>query len=281
MGKGKAKKGRGAPTMAELADRHVLYQKSVQDPAAEIEFLDEKFSRLRGRRPMRLREDFCGTALLATAWARSHPRRTAVAVDLDRETLEWGRRHNVEAGGPELARRVELIEADVLEVETAPVDVLCAFNFSYYIFQERERLLAYLRRARGALAPGGILVMDCYGGTESGTTGEEEREVDGFAYVWEQAEFNPISHRGTCYIHFRFPDGSELPRAFSYHWRMWSLPELRELLDEAGFAAVHVYWEEFEEGEPGDEYLVGTGRYREVVEVENQESWIAYLIAEA
>jgi len=32
-----------------------------------------------------------------------------------------------------------------------------------------------------------------------------------------------------------------LDRAFSYYWRMWTLPELQELLQEAGFVKVTVY----------------------------------------
>ncbi|MEJ2380885.1 MAG: class I SAM-dependent methyltransferase, partial [Gammaproteobacteria bacterium] len=112
---------------------------------------------------------------------------------------------------------------------------------------------------------------------------EEEREIDGdiASYVWEQEKFNPVTNETVCHIHFAFADGSRLDRAFTYEWRLWSLPELGELLGEAGFSRVHVFWEEFEDTDEDDEYLQGTGRYTEVTEVENQESWIAYIFAEA
>ena len=72
---------------------------------------------------------------------------------------------------------------------------------------------------------------------------EEERECDGFTYIWEQASFNPIDGMMDCHIHFTFPDGSRMDRAFSYRWRLWTLPELREMLAEAGFRDIVVYWE--------------------------------------
>ncbi len=269
-------------SMGQQADRHMLYQQSVQDPGTEIELLTEKFVQLRARTPLSFREDFCGTAYLAVAWCKSDPHRTAFGVDWDRETLEWGRVHNLEPAGDDVARRVTLIQGDVLDTETPPVDLVCAFNFSYNGFKRREDLLAYFRAAHRALKSDGILAMDVYGGTEAIDVLEEEREIEGsdISYVWDQAKFDPITHHTVCHIHFDFPDGSRLERAFSYEWRLWSLPELRELLAEAGFSRTRVYWEEFEDTDD-DEYLEGTGRYVESTEVENQESWIAYLFAEA
>ena len=49
-------------TMAARADRHQLYERSVQNVEAEIDFVDETYRSLRGRRARLLREDFCGTA---------------------------------------------------------------------------------------------------------------------------------------------------------------------------------------------------------------------------
>lgn len=270
---------RKAISLAEQADRHELYQRSVQDAEAEVAQLDDLFRRLRGRSPLSLREDFCGTALLATQWCRSDPRRTAIGVDLCGETLAWGRRHNLGPAGEEIASRVQLIEGDVLDVRAGPVDLVCGFNFSYNALLDRTSLRRWFENAASSLVDDGLLVLDCYGGTEAFDTVEEERDIDGeFTFVWEQASFNPIDHRAQCHIHFRFPDGSALEPAFSYQWRIWTLPEIRDLLTESGFSAIHVFWEQFEEGDD-DEYLVSTGRYEEVVEAENQESWICYIAA--
>jgi hypothetical protein len=61
---------------------------------------------------------------------------------------------------------------------------------------------------------------------------------------------------------------------------LWSLPELSELLTEAGFSKVRIFWEEFVEDEDDDEELEGTGEYFEQTDVENQESWVNYIVAE-
>jgi hypothetical protein len=44
-----------------------------------------------------LKEDFCGTALLASEWVEWRRDNTALGVDLDAATLAWGREHNLRA----------------------------------------------------------------------------------------------------------------------------------------------------------------------------------------
>lgn len=282
MGKKKHLASHQGPSMADTADRHALYQKSVQDPEMEVALLAEKFQHLRGREPVSLREDFCGTAYLCVEWCRSHPGRTAVGVDLSEEALDWGRAHNLAPAGEAVANRITLLQGDVMDTPSDSVDVVCAFNFSYSGFKSRDQLRRYFQAARAHLGPEGILVLDVYGGPEAIDVLSEDREVDDedFTYVWEQERFNPIDHHTVCHIHFQFPDGSRLERAFTYDWRLWTLPELREVLAEAGFSASHVFWEEFEDADDDDEYMDSTGRYYETEEVENQESWICYLVAE-
>ncbi|RMG99768.1 MAG: class I SAM-dependent methyltransferase [Deltaproteobacteria bacterium] len=276
--RGRAKGGsrstgrRRKPKMAETADRHALYQQAVQSPEADVEFFTQAFRELRGRMPKSLREDFCGTAYLATTWAASKRGRTAIGVDLDAPTLEWGRAHNVEPAGRSVARRVELLCADVLDVETPAVDVICAMNFSFCVFHDRATLRRYFENARRALVDDGILVLEIYGGTEAIEAREESRPCDGFTYVWDQDRFDPIHNRTLCYIHFRFPDRSKMERAFVYDWRLWSIPELREVLEEAGFTSSVVYWEEVDDD--GD----GTGEFRRTESEEQQESFLAYVI---
>jgi len=52
------KKAASGPTMAEQADRHELYQASVQNSEFEIDFMDETFEELTGRKAVSMREDF-------------------------------------------------------------------------------------------------------------------------------------------------------------------------------------------------------------------------------
>ncbi len=288
MAKAKVKskrRGKRKKTLAQQADRHDLYQKSVQSPEVEIEFFQERFQELRGREPLSLREDFSGTAYLCTEWCKSHPKRTAIGVDLCADTLDWGLRNNIEPAGEDVARRITLLNEDVQTVKTKRCDIVCAMNFSYCLFESRDLMRNYFKNVRRGLKKDGLFFLDLLGGTATYDVSEEEREIDGedFTYIWEQATFNPIDHHMQCYIHFAFPDGSRLDRAFEYAWRLWTIPEIKELLLEAGFSKVHVYWEEFEEDEddPDSDYLVGTGVYQEVTEVEQQESWLCYFVVEA
>lgn len=260
--------------MAEQADLHELYEESVQAVDVEVEFLDATFKELRGRRPLSFREDFCGTASAACEWVRSHKERTAIGVDNDKDTLDWGRENRV-AKLPKTAQaRVELLLADVRSVETPKVDIVAAFNFSYFLFKERAELKAYFERLREVLNDDGVLFLDCFGGPEGITPQKEKTKHKGFTYIWDQAEYEPVTGRMLCHIHFKFADGSRIKKAFTYDWRLYSLPELRDILLEAGFAKVRVYWEgEDEDGEPD-------GEYRESATGDADPAWVCYVVAE-
>lgn len=75
---------------ADNADRHALYEASVQDTETELEFVAETFQEVTGRPLKCLREDFCGTANTAAAWVRLAADHEAIGVDLDGEVLDWG-----------------------------------------------------------------------------------------------------------------------------------------------------------------------------------------------
>lgn len=257
------------PTLAESADRHALYQQAVNAPASCIEFLRDVYHQARGRQPRVLREDFCGTALLATMWAERSPDNRSVGVDLDPEALAWARAHNL-ARSP-ACERVELIEGDVLEDIPQRADIVCALNFSYYLLTTRRQLVTYFKLARRALLPGGLLVLDSLGGTDALVDFSEERDCGDFTYLWTQTGFNPLDHTSTCAIGFAFPDGSRLDPAFAYRWRMWTMPEIRDCLAEAGFSRVRIFWEYVDEHDEPE--------YVEVVREENQEIFLTYLVA--
>lgn len=259
---------------ARTADPHLLYEKAVQCPEAEIPFIERTFRALRGRRPEVLREDFCGTAFLACTWVRTSRSNRAIGVDLDADTLEWAIAHNLAWLTEEERTRVELVRDDVTRARAAGADVVAAFNFSYFIFKTRAQLLAYFRAARRALRDDGLLYLDCYGGYEAQDVMEEPRKCAGFTYVWDQAAFNPITSETLCHIHFRFPDGTQLKKAFTYDWRLWSIAEIRELLAEAGFCRSTVYWE------GTDEHGEGNGIFRPTSRGEVCAGWVAYVIAE-
>jgi len=262
------------PTMAEKADIHELYEESVQNVENEVNFLRETFTERTGRVAHTLREDFCGTASLACEWVKQGPEYSAVGVDIEPSVLEWGRENRIGRLQTEEQARVRLIESDVQTVDTPDVDILVAFNFSYWIFEERAQMLNYLKRCRESLVDGGVLFLDMFGGPESQEETKEKTKHGHFSYIWHQAEFFPISNHMKCYIHFKFKDGSRIKKAFTYEWRLWSAPEIRDLLLEAGFSNVTVYWEgEDEDGE-------GNGEFTPNDQGEADLAWVAYMVAD-
>lgn len=264
------RKKRKKPTKAERADRHALYQKSVQDPDFDVHMIERFFKRYRKRKPLTVKEDFCGTAYFSVAWCKSNKKRTALGIDLDQPTLDWGIEHNLTPAGEKVTSRIELRNANVLDVRDPKVDAVCALNFSYCIFKTRAELVRYFRTAYESLVDDGIFVIDLFGGTEAVDRHEDPpRKYKGHRYHWEHASYNPIDHHTTCYIHFSFPDGSRLDRAFEYEWRLWTIPEIRECFEEAGFQASKVWWDD---GDDESDYL-------ETEEAENQAGWLAYLVA--
>jgi SAM-dependent methyltransferase len=270
---GKKIKGDADNTLpARYDDRHLLYQWSVQVPEFEVKFMDSTFRKLRGRKAHRLREDFCGTAAVCAEWVRAGKKRRALGLDLDADTLAWGREHNVAPLG-KAAERVTLREADVRNV-TEKVDIVCAYNFSWFLLDPLDELIAYFARLRESLEPDGLVFLDCYGGWEAQQVVEEPRLVETdegmFTYTWEQAAFDPINNRARCHIHFELAGGRRLRKAFTYEWRLYSPAEARDAFRAAGFSDCRIYWDYSDDPE--------VDLYRPAKKAENQPGWLAYIV---
>lgn len=270
----KATKNKSRRTHAQLADRHELYEESVQEPESEVEFISRTFKRLRKRQALKLREDFSGTSVLSLEWAKSQADRKAWGVDLCKDTLAWGQKNRIDPAGEDIAKRVTLLEGNVLDGLGPKVDVTTAYNFSYWILEDRATMLRYFKVVRSRLVKDGVFFLDLLGGTD--LYGEDENRVDHgyFTYVWKQVSFNPLTHHMKCEIGFEFPDGSSIPRAFTYEWRLWSPPEIRDLLLEAGFSRVRLMWER------EDSNQEGTGSFYEPKHTDNSPLWWTYVVAE-
>lgn len=277
MGKSAPRSPRVRPrrnSQAAKADRHELYEQSVQDPQTDAASLASLFRRFRKREALSLREDFCGTAVLSLAWVKSKRGRTAIGIDLDQPTLDWGKNNRIEPAGEKYSARVDLRCANVLDAVGPKVDITAALNFSYFIFHERKELVRYFKAARRKLVDDGVLILDLVGGWDAMSEETNRREVDGFTYKWKQRRFDPRTHAFLCTIGFEFPDGSKIDDAFVYDWRLWTAPELRDALLEAGFSTVHVMWERI--GKDGE----GTGVFYEPKRAKNYQSWWTYIVAE-
>ncbi|MEE2883701.1 MAG: class I SAM-dependent methyltransferase [Planctomycetota bacterium] len=272
MGKSNKKKKK-RDRQAFLANKHDLYQKAVQEPEADTEFMEKVFRNKFKNTPLVMREDFCGTGFLSATWVAEKKERRAIGYDLDPDTVKWGVENNLSDLDSDQRSRIELRIADVLDAPKEPVDIVCAMNFSWWIFKKRNQLLKYFRSVRSSLLDEGLFVLDMYGGSEAYEEMEEEREKEDFSYIWDQEKVCGITDEVLCHISFHFPDGSKMKKAFTYDWRRYGMRETQEILIDAGFSSVEVYWEGTDEDGEGD------GEFTLQTEAENSEAWIAYLVA--
>ena len=274
----KHSKRNGKKTLADKADKFLCYQLSVQSAEHEVEFFDQAYKEAFGRKPVTLREDFCGTFAVCCEWVKLGSKRSATGVDLCSETLQWGCDNNLAALSKKQQQRVRLIEQDVRKRNRPRVDVLAAQNFSFWIFKTRSEVVEYFKAARANLNSEGIMVMDMMGGGDCLEEGQVDKRTikkgkKGFDYHWKQISFDPITHDASFSISFKFKDGSKLKHAFRYDWRFWSIPEVREMLAEAGFSETHVYWElEDEDGED-------SGEWERAESADSVPCWISYIVA--
>jgi SAM-dependent methyltransferase len=256
-----------------VRDRYRLYEIAVQSPEHDVPFIDAVYKKKNGKIPRLLREDFCGTAFLSAHWVRKRPDNRAIAVDHDLAILEWGRAHNLRSLG-NAATRLKLVQADVRAVRDPKADVVTALNYSYFVFKERRHLFDYFRNIRRALDPAGVFVLDIFGGWETQMEVKDATAHDGFTYYWEQSEFDPLTHRTRFHIHFELDGGEMMKNAFTYDWRMWSIPEVKDALSEAGFDGIEVYWEGIDP-ETGE----GDGVFRTIKKAKSSPGWNALIVA--
>ncbi len=261
---------------AKNSDPNELYELSVQDPLNEIDFLRQVWKDIRGprRKCVDLREDFSGTGAMSAAWVQAGPKNRSWGVDLDPAVQAWAKANHVDGLTDAQKKRITFLNGDVRTTKTPPVDTVLALNFSYFVFKTRPELLTYYKSVHKHLRSDGIFILDAYGGSDTWLELEEERNMDGFTYVWDQRVVNPVTNEVLNHIHFRFPDGSQIKKAFSYDWRLWTLAEIREALLEAGFKSVDVYWEGTN-NKTGE----GNGVFKPTLRGEACQAWIAYMAA--
>jgi hypothetical protein len=258
---------------AKTADINDLYERSVQCPESEVDLIIQAWNEIRKRQPSRIREDFCGTSAVAREWVSRNESNTVLGVDLDGDVLVWAK-NKIDSGlTQEQAARISLVKQDVMHVDSDPVECVLAMNFSYYGFKQRSLLKKYFSAVHRDLVDDGLFLLDAYGGSDSFLEMDEERDLDGFTYVWDQHLVNPINGDILNYIHFEFPNGSKIQKAFTYDWRFWSLPEIRDVLLEAGFSDVVIYWEGTDEDGEGD------GVWSIDERGEACAGWVAYIAA--
>ena len=256
-------------------DKFALYLQSVQMPKEDAQFLCRRFRKITGRPLRKLREDFCGTANLLCEFVKMHRSNQGIGIDSDPKPLHWCKTMNFKQLNGEQQGRIKLLQENVLTARTPAVDMIVAFNYSYSVFHTRDEMLRYFKKAHRALTRDGLFLLDVHGGSSVPIEDQEVWYLKRFRYVWDVTKFDPLTHRMICKIHFVFPDGTIFKNAFVYDWRLWTLPELRELFEAAGFRNVHVLWEGTD-----PRTNMGNGILRRVEEGHAEGAWYAMVVGQ-
>ncbi|MBX3365183.1 MAG: methyltransferase domain-containing protein [Phycisphaeraceae bacterium] len=240
-----------------MLDRFTCYELCVQSPRHVVALLRAAH----GGEAFLLREDFCGTAAVSRRWCAEGAKRgdgsRAIGIDLDPEAISRARQEaQREQAAVGLALHVGDATIKDAPAASAAADIIFVGNFSIGYLHRRADLMRYLRYSRERLSRanagfgGGIFACDTYGGARAFRLGSIERRHPGRAgevihYVWTHAQADPVTGMVENRISFRVERSGEfvqdLPDAFVYHWRLWSIAELREAMLEVGYSSVEVY----------------------------------------
>jgi hypothetical protein len=254
-----------------------LYEESVQCPDWHVKHFPRFHEWLTGNKPYRLREDFCGTATISCEWVKKSPKHLAVGLDLDAQCLSYAKSENISKLTLAQQKQISLVKKNVLQPTREKYDMVAACNFSFFTFHDRKTLLHYAKAVRKSLKPKGTFFMEMAGGEGMLEEIEEPKSfsIKGYGrykYVWEQYQYDPITGISDYAIHYRLPNGRWIKNAFDYHWRLWGIREVREILIEAGFKKTQVFWEAC------DRDGQGTGEFVPMQHGDHAHAWIAYVV---
>ena len=255
-------------------DKYRFYNKSVQSADVDVKFFRDTYMTLKKKKPIVFREDFCGTFKLSCEWVKLNSEFRSIGVDIDAEPIGYGKKNYLSKLKKDQQKRVKIINGNVLKQNGSGVDIIAACNFSYLVLKERQLLKKYFSNNLKTLNKDGIFILDIFGGSQCYEPNEEETEHDNFSYFWDQDSFDPVSNEAVFYIHFKPKGKKKIKEVFSYDWRLYSIPEIKDVLDEVGFRKTQVYWEGTDKNGEGD------GEFKPVTRGEDCESWVAYIISE-
>lgn len=264
--------------MKNKFNKYELYEASVLDAPEDVKLFRKLYRDIFNKEPRVYREDFCGTFWHSAEWVKRHPENVAFALDIDDKPLEYGRTHHFNSLDEDQKKRLHIKRGNVLSGIRRKVDLITAMNFSYCCLKERPALLQYFTTARKNMGSRGLILLDVMGGAEMQKASVEKTKIDwGKAkprlhYYWDQKNFNPIRNEAKFAIHFQLGDSKkQIKNVFTYDWRLWTLPELKDLMLEAGFKKTLVYWEGTDKNGEGNDI------YRPRETANDNEVWIAYI----
>jgi SAM-dependent methyltransferase len=263
--------------MVKTISKYKLYELSVQSPNWQVDYLPQFHRWLTGRTPHLMREDFCGSGKISCEWVKRSKKNRAYGLDIDPEVLNYAKQVNQAELSKDEQSRVQFLKQTVLKPTKEKFDFIGAFNFSYFIFHERTEMLKYFRAAFQSLKSKGTLFLEVGGGSGFKEAHRESKKIlipnlGKVEQIWEQHQYDPITQVNDFSIHFKLPGNQWLNDAFTYHWRIWEIRELREILSDAGFKRTVVLWEQ------PDTNGEGSGEYLPSENAENPHSFVAYVV---
>lgn len=187
----------------------------------------------------------CGTGRLTLPIARAG--RAVVGVDRAPAMLRH-LEHKLEAEDADVRGRVRLVEGDYRSVEPGDASfaaVFWPFNALHHCGGPDE-VRAVMERARAWTRPDGRLVLDCYLPDLELYDRDPEARYEPRQFVdprsgevlqsWEQGWWDAKERVHHVLYVYRHPDGRE--ERSHLRLRMYELPEIRALLDQAGWELV-------------------------------------------
>ena len=78
---------------AKTANKYDLYEESVQNVDFEVEFISKIYKKKNKTVCQSIREDFCASAKISSAWVQNKRNNVAYAVDSDQKILDFAKRN--------------------------------------------------------------------------------------------------------------------------------------------------------------------------------------------
>jgi hypothetical protein len=232
--------------------KYELYQKSVQNVKKEVEFFKKVFRLIYNKMPTTFREDFCSTALLSCEWVKGNVLNSAVGIDFDQETLDWGMQNNINnlTTGSD---RIKLIKQDVLEQfdPSQKFEIICSLNYSHFLLPTRKQILKYFQNVVLNLESKSVFILDFYGGSHIFSDHKYQHNKSSDFYEFSGKQMNILNNQSKCSLNYKIKKNKYKPM-FSFNFRIYSIIELREALEEAGFNEFKLYIKEMNDDDEDD-----------------------------
>jgi len=227
-----------------LDEKYGMYRETVYHPDKDtVQQYVNLYRRLKKKEPRVLREDFCGIHDLCGAWVAYSDYNHAYAVDIDREPLDWGKENPTVKMNSNRWDRLHILNQDCRHVDIPnKVDFAIVGNWSQQILRKRTEMVEYFKSVYSSLKDDGIFLISETNDLEYGPDAHvEERNFmyngRDYKYAFETQKACYMTHLSVCKIHFYIDNKIATP--FEYPWRVWTIAEYLDILEEVGFEKVH------------------------------------------